>query len=331
MYNKFREEWNIRMKEYIEKIDKNTFTSDDVLHLIHDLNHAIIYKYDNYNYIENDKLINSLNSKLPTVKKTIAEFFCIPEEKILFGDYEPQSEEDCPYTVIFGNANLKNAKSANDLKCVFGKLICFESNVTDLSNLWSVSDDAIFYKSKNIKLDNLYYIGRNGDFQFSQVTSIPNLEEVGNNLILCNSKIVSASSLRIVNGLLNGSYSPINDLTNLKEANGGARFIDTNDLYIPKLNNIKWEADFRNCKIKGDLNLKVVEGNLIINKNQINLFKNIERARTVQIDYAKPIAFEDIAPYMDKNISPLLLMKANKKKTAIINKIKNPKTNDRQK
>lgn len=330
MFCELSNEWNIRMKNHIEKIQNNTFISEDVFSLIYDLNHASMYKYKNYNSTENIYLINTLYSLLPNVKKEISEFFCISEDKILFGNYDPQKEEDCPYIVIFGNANLKYAKSADDLKCVFGSLICFQSNVTNLSNLWSVSDDAIFYKSKNIKIDKLSFIGRNGDFQCSKIESIPNLEEVGCNLVTCYSNISNASSLKIVHGNLNCSYSPMQKLTNLETVKLGANFKNTNNLEIPNLIYVKWEADFRNSTIKKDLNLKEVDGNLVINKNQLHLFKNLQKAQTIQIDDKKPIPFRDLAPYMDKNISPLLLMKANKVKSTVINKIKSPKTNDRQ-
>ena len=255
-----KEEWIKRITNYIESIENETFTKEEVPKLIEDY-------FGDFEYMAYDRRENSnkvkLRNLLPRIKKYIAEYYNCTEDEIFLGDVgfcgsKHENMEVCPYKVILGDADFScsNIKSLGGLKVICGDA-CFSSSlVQDLGNLTTIGGNADFIGSEVQSLGNLTTIGGDADFRYSQIQSLENLTTIGRNAALNHSKIQTLDNLRIIGGNVSFGGTQIKSLNNLTTIGGDADFRFSQIQSLENLTTIGRCAYFSYVKIKGFDNLE---------------------------------------------------------------------------
>ena len=244
-----KEEWNKRLVSYINKIEENRLTDEDIDNLIYDITEVNDYKIHLARNTNKKILIEKLKD-LPRVKIKLAEKYGCKVDEIHYGNIGMLKRYEggvFPYKVVLGSLALPTdmVVDFSKLEVVSGTAHFSGSVAETLPSLEVIGGDAYFGgcalkslpKLKKIggrvtlngetkieDLNSLVYIGGDANFQRSQIKSLENLEVIEGNASFRESKISSLPKLRMVKGSLITAYSDVKELPVLEKVGGNADF-----------------------------------------------------------------------------------------------------------
>lgn len=125
-----KEEWNVRLGMYIEKINAKTFTKQDVPKLLDDL-------FGQYQEEADNPIRSELKSRLDEIKGFIAEYYECNEDEVCIGNYMCGFDDIMPYVVILGNLDfdLSELLSLEKLRFIAGNADFSDSCLTSIGSL----------------------------------------------------------------------------------------------------------------------------------------------------------------------------------------------------
>jgi len=261
--------WNYRINSWIDLINNNLLTEDDMDSLIDDLT---IFKYNsNYANMTNKKKLQNKLNNIPMVKKYLSKRYGCKEEEICIGDINYDDFVDYksndiikkhkyyefPYSLVLGDLHFSNSKrnvNMNKLKFIFGNAKFGESYI-NLNNLKIIHGEADFSHYRGDNLNNLTYIMGDTDFfNATYLKELPKLNYIGGQAIFIGSSIVFIPNLVSVDGDAVFDKSSIEDLSSLQTVKGEASFVCENLKDLPSLQSFKSMKASENIinKLKND-------------------------------------------------------------------------------
>lgn len=262
-----KEEWNKRLVGYINRIDTNCLSDEDIEHLIYDISEVNDYKIHLARNTNKKILIQKIKD-LPRVKQKLAEKYSCKVEEIHFGPIG--LADDCgdvfPYKVVLGPLAFPSDKKIDfsKLKVVLGNAHFSGSIIEEFPSLEIIGGDAYLAgsalkrlpklrkingkvmltgKTKIENLNSLTYIGGDACFHNSNIKELNNLEVIEGNASFRDSYLSSLPKLKYVKGSLVTSGSEIRELPSLEKVGGNADFGYS-----------KLEVLNPNCEIVGKMN-----------------------------------------------------------------------------
>ena len=267
-----KEEWNKRLIEYIEKIEKKEYEKIDFDQFCNDVFMFKDYKSHFSKNSNKEKIIEYIKTDVYFQGEITKKFNC-KDDEICFEKYEPLNSDKkikiCLSDVYFGNSRGYNLSS---LQSIGGDAYFKNSQITNLNSLQSIGGNADFRYSQVTDLSSLQSIGGYACFDSSQVTDLSSLQSIGGDAYFINSKVTDLSSLQSIGGNAYFRYSQVTDLSKLQSIGGGANFKNSQVTNLSKLQSIGGGADFRGSKVNNLSSLKEVKGNVYLDDWQAELF-----------------------------------------------------------
>ncbi len=287
-----KEEWNKRLIEYIEKIERKEYEKIDFNQFFRDVFEFRDYKSHFSKNSNKEKIIEYIKTNIQ-LQEVIAKHFNCKVDEICVEEYEPLNSDKkikiCLSDVYFGNSrgyNLSSLQSIggdayfknsqitnlNSLQSIGGNADFRYSQVTDLSSLQSIGGYAYFGDSKVTDLSSLQSIGGEAYFDSSQVTDLSSLQSIGGDACFINSEVTDLNSLESIGGNAYFKYSKVTDLNSLESISGNAYFYYSQVTNLSSLKSVGGFLDLRDSKVNNLSSLKEVKGNVYLDDWQAELF-----------------------------------------------------------
>lgn len=290
-----KEEWNKRLIEYIEKIERKEYEKIDFNQFFSD-----VFKFKDYksHFSENsnkEKIIEYIKIDKQLQEMVTKSFNC-KDDEIYFEEYGSWNY-DKKIKVCLSNVNFNNSKK-HDLSClqsIGGDAYFKNSQITNLNSLQSIGRDAWFSNSKVTDLSSLQSIGGGAYFSNSKVTNLSSLQSIGGGADFRNSKITNLSSLQSIGGYAAFAYSQITDLSSLQSIGGYAYFRYSKVTNLSSVQSIGGNADFNNSEVTNLSSLESVGGSLDLRDSKVNNLSSLKNVKgNVYLDDWQVMLFGDM-------------------------------------
>lgn len=266
------EEWNKRLIEYIEKIERKEYEKIDFNQFFRDVFEFRDYKSHFSKNSNKEKIIEYIKTNIQ-LQEVIAKHFNCKVDEICFEKLNSLNY-DGKIKIVLSKANFNDSikYDLSSLQSIGGDADFSQSQVTDLSSLESIGGNANFIKSKVTDLSSLQSIGGGAYFRNTKEIDLSSLQSIGGRAYFYNSQVTDLSSLQSIDGDADFRQSQVTNLRSLQSIGGDANFINSKVTDLSNLQSIGGRADFRGSKVNNLSSLKEVKGNVYLDDWQAELF-----------------------------------------------------------
>ena len=211
------EEWNKRLIEYIEKIERKEYEKIDFNQFFRDVFEFRDYKSHFSKNSNKEKIIEYIKTNIQ-LQEVIAKHFNCKVDEICFEKLNSLNY-DGKIKIVLSKANFNDSikYDLSSLQSIGGDADFSQSQVTDLSSLESIGGDADFRYSKVKDLGSLQSIGGDADFRYySKIKDLGSLQSIGGDADFYHSQVTNLSSLQSIGGNAYFINSKVTDLSSLQ-------------------------------------------------------------------------------------------------------------------